>query len=253
MRFYGILQENHTPNNCLAQLEGLHDSELCSRTSQKRAELPLLRSSGGADPYTVLGTPGGSWDKLRGRVSQHWLRDPDTRTTISSSGALDLVAEDLIEDPIAGRRMQAAAADRVGIGSGCEPAGLARWAPRSGVGVGGLLSLRRFVLWRRPLSAGARFRLGLASPLRGRRTVQRRPFRWRRSGRPSALPRHQRTRCALIGRAPSAPPRLVPGVASSACRPPIEGGRDSPEMCQYGRDLRLRCLERREKPLTNAP
>jgi len=178
----------------------------------------MLRSSGGADQNAVLGTPGGSWDKLRGRVSQHRLRDPDTRAAISSSGALDLVAEGLIEDPIAGRRMQAAAADRVGIESGCEPAGLARRAPRSGVGVGGLLSLRRFVLWRRPLSAGARFR-------------------------------HQRTRCALIGRAPSAPPRLVPGVASSACRPPIEGGRDSPEMRQYGRDLRLRPLEKEGKPL----
>lgn len=50
------------------------------------------------------------------------------------------------EDLIAGRRMQAAAADRVGIESGCEPAGLARRAPRSGVGVGGLLSLRRCAL-----------------------------------------------------------------------------------------------------------
>lgn len=187
----------------------------------------MLRSSGGADQNAVLGAPGRIRDKLRSRMLKRRLRDPNTRAAITRPRNLDLVKEDLI----AGRRMQAAAADRVGIGSGCEPAGLARRAPRSGVGVGGLLSLRRFVLWRRPLSAGARFRLGLASPLRGRRTVQRRPFRWRRSGRPSALPRHQRTRCALIGRAPSAPPRLVPGVASSACRPPIEGGRDSPEGC----------------------
>ena len=44
-----------------------------------------------------------------------------------------VVNEDLTE----GRRMQAAAADRGGIGSVCESAGLARRAPRSGVGVGG--------------------------------------------------------------------------------------------------------------------
>lgn len=154
------------------------------------------------------------------------LRDPNTRAAITRPRGLDLVTEDLI----AGRRMQAAAADRVGIESGCEPAGLARRAPRSGVGVGGLLSLRRFVLWRRPLSAGARF-----GSARRRHfcafALCASAFPRRRSGWLSALPRHQRTRCALIGRAPSAPPRLVPGVASSACRPPIEGGRDSPEGC----------------------
>ena len=150
----------------------------------------MLRSSGGADPYPVLGTTGRSWDKLRGRMSQQGLRDPNTRAAITSSCALDLVAEDLIEDLIAGRRMQAAAADRVGIESGCEPAGLARWAPRSGVGVGGLLSLRRFAWIGVALSAGAR-----SGSARRRHfcafALCASAFPRRRSGWLSALPRHQ--------------------------------------------------------------
>lgn len=110
----------------------------------------MLRSSGGADQNAVLGAPGRIRDKLRSRMLKRRLRDPNTRAAITRPRDLDLVKKDLI----AGRRMQAAAADRVGIGSGCEPAGLARRAPRSGVGVGGLLSLRRCALQRRPLIPG---------------------------------------------------------------------------------------------------
>ena len=146
----------------------------------------MLRSSGGADQNAVLGAPGRIRDKLRSRMLKRRLRDPNTRAAITRPRDLDLVKEDLI----AGRRMQAAAADRVGIGSGCEPAGLARWAPRSGVGVGGLLSLRRFAWIGVALSAGAR-----SGSARRRHfcafALCASAFPRRRSGWLSALPRHQ--------------------------------------------------------------
>ena len=122
---------------CRHGKETKNDRE-CNRLAPLRADaLPVLRVLRCALVHTGLRAPGRIRSSIHGRVYVMELRDQNQRLPHGARCGECMAGAAAAAVLTEGRRMQAAAADRVGIESGCESAGLARRSPRSGVGVGG--------------------------------------------------------------------------------------------------------------------